>query len=106
MGSPLGGSYNTPMGAALHRTEESTHPALQYDAYNFKDWIINPKGLSKSMRPFDTNSQHYKTWRSRVVDHLMSSNQGWGRVLELTEMQISPLTKHRLAGMAGLMTHL
>ena len=90
------------MGAALHRTKESTHPPLLYGNFDFKDWVINPKGLSKSMRPFDNKSEHYKTWRSRVVDHLMSNNQGWGRVLELTEMQRSPLTKHRLAAMGGV----
>ena len=32
----------------------------------------------------------------------MSCNQGWGRVVELTEMQRSPLTKHRLAAMGGV----
>ena len=95
--SPLGGSYATPMGAAIHKTKETTHPTLEYEEFNFKDWAITQKGISKSLTPFDGNAEHYPTWWSRVKDHLLTCNQAWGRVLELVEQHRSPLTKARLA---------
>ena len=90
------------MGAAIHRTREQVHAPLTYEEFNFKDWHINPKGISKSLVPFDDSAAHYRTWRSRVTDHLMASNQSWGRVLELVERQRAPLSKERLAGIGGV----
>ena len=71
--SPLGGSYSTPMGAAIHRVKETTHPMLEYEEFNFKDWAITQKGISKSHAPFDGHPEQYPTWWSRVKDHLMIS---------------------------------
>ena len=90
---------STPMGAAIRRTREASHATLECEELNVKDSQINPEGISESLTPFDNNAEHYRTWRSRVTDHLLSGNQSWGRVLELVEQQRSPLTKERFARM-------
>lgn len=77
-GSPLGGSYDTPLKAAIHGTKEDTHPKLYYEPFDPRSWIISSDGMSQALDRLDDKSSHYRNWRSRVVDHLMTSNQNWG----------------------------
>ena len=51
MGSPLGGSYATPMGAAIHQIKKSSHPTLLNCDFDWKDWAISQKGIAKSLAP-------------------------------------------------------
>ena len=91
-GSPLGGSYATPMGAAIHRVKEAAHPELVYEPFDHKQWMISPKGISHARERFDGKAAHYRNWRSRVLGHLRG-NLSWGRVLERVEQQQSPLAR-------------
>ena len=87
------------MGAAIRRTKEATHAPLPKALYGDKDWVVSSKGISPALGRFDDKSMHYRNWRSRVLDRLMGNNLNWGRLLELTEQQRSPLTRERLARM-------
>ena len=46
--------------------------------------------------PFDGVMAKYKDWRSHMVNHLLHSNQGWGKVLWIVQQQRLPITYQRL----------
>ena len=89
------------MTAAVNQPHEQNHPPLAPEMFDLKQWLINPK-TPKLFEHFNDKSDHYRSWSSRVKDHLMSSNLSWGRVLEVIEKQRQPLTKARLAWTAGI----
>ena len=91
----------SPMTAAVSQRREMDHPPLGPEHFNLKDWLINSK-TPKSFEPFSGKPEGYKNWASRVKDHLMSSNLAWGRLLEVAERDRYPLTRARLASMAGI----
>ena len=69
--------------------------SMYFDMTTWKpsDWVISTnvvKGLLDA--PFDCNLVHYKDWHDLMMDHLLSMNQGYGRLLyELERVQV-PLT--------------
>ena len=50
--------------------------------WNPRDWAIERK-VSKELdnNPSDGDIAHYKEWHDNLRDHLLGSNQGYGRVL-------------------------
>ena len=106
--SPLGGAYQSPSGpfmspgqmAIIHNQELENSP-LEAGHFTLKEWLINPK-TPKTFEEFRGKSDQYLNWSSRVKDHLMAGNLGWGRVLEICEKQKQPLTKRRLATIPGI----
>ena len=41
---------------------------------------------------FNGSPETYRNWRSRIIDHMCTGNQSWGRLLELVEKMRVPLT--------------
>ena len=98
--SPLGGGYLSPMACAI-RQRQQEHAAMENEPFLLKNWFINSK-TPKLFEHFNGKAENYKTWASRVKDHLMSSNLSWGRLLEVVEGEKAPLTKVRLATIGGV----
>ena len=68
-----------------------------YNPFVPAQWSINPK-VSKELAdsPFNGDLHMYKDWHDLVRDHLLSANQGWGRVVYEIEREPSPLTMARI----------
>ena len=65
--------------------------------WNPAHWIIplkTVKDLTES--PFDDTMEKYKGWRDLMREHLLGSNQGYGRIIDEVERRRDPIT------MAGL----
>ena len=57
------------------------------------EWTISTKTVKDlSDHPFDGNITHYKEWHDMMRDHLLSANQGFGRVIYEVEKTTFPLT--------------
>ena len=65
--------------------------------------------MSKDLlsNPFDGTSSKYKDWAANVVNHLLGSNQGYGKILWLIQRESEPVTYHRLIStrVTGLMVN-
>ena len=68
----------------------------------FAEIVEKKDDYKKLFEHFSGKAANYKTWVSRVKDHLMSSNLSWGRLLEVVEGEKAPLTKVRLATIGGV----
>lgn len=66
--------------------------------WNPRDRVIDKK-VSKELgnSPFDGDILHYRKWRDNMRDHLLGSNQGYGRILHEIESGTTPLTMEYLA---------
>ena len=95
--SPVGPEYSSPLGAAIHFQHAGSRPPLPMVEFNPRDWAIHPK--APRIDPFDGKPEHYRLWRSRVQDHLVSGYVPWGRILELAEKERTPLNFQRLRNM-------
>ena len=66
--------------------------AMYFDMSTWKpsEWVISQKVVKDlSDSPFDGNLVHYKDWHDLMRDHLLSTNQGYGRLLyELERVQV------------------
>ena len=60
-------------------------------------WSINPK-VTKELaeNPFGGDILTYKDWHDMVRDHLLSANQGYGRLIYELEREKVPLSMARL----------
>ena len=68
-------------------------------AFDEAKWEIKekvPKLLADN--PFDGTAAKYRTWSARVKNHLMGSQRGWLRVLQVAEQSADPLTLSFLSG--------
>ena len=91
----------SPMTAAVHVQREQDHAPLDNEEFDLRQWYINPK-TPKLFEHFNGKAEAYRTWASRVKDHLMSNNLSWGRLLEVVEKQKTPLTRTRLSTCVGI----
>ena len=68
--------------------------------FDIGHWIFKEQ-VSKYLQnnAFDGTGAKYKDWASNVVSHLLSSNQGYGKVLWVAQREREPLTYQRLAVM-------
>ena len=67
--SPLGGTYMSPMSAAIHQRRDGDHAPLDPEPFNIRDRHISPK-TPKPFDLFNGRADTYKTWISRDRDHL------------------------------------
>ena len=81
------------MGAAIHREPlgQILDPIPQ-EAFDQSKWKINLKNFDQDIKKFDGEPSNYRMWWNRIKDHIMTSYQPWGRLLELVERQRVPLT--------------
>ena len=57
------------------------------------DWNIPVKTVKDlAENPFDGNLVHYKEWHDAMRDHLLSANQGYGRLMYELERLKTPIT--------------
>ena len=42
--------------------------------------------------PVDGVQSKYRDWSANIVNHLLQSNQGWGKVLHIVQLQKEPIT--------------
>ena len=89
------------MAAAIPQKRENDEPALEESTFDLKQWLVNPK-TPKLVEHFNGQSSTYRNWASKVKAHLMASNLGWGKLLEVVEKSRTPLTKTRLASLVGI----
>ena len=66
-------------------------------------WSIDRK-VTKELRSFDGGSMHVKSWRDRILDHLVRCNVSWGDVLGFVEKESTPLTWARLQTVSRMLT--
>ena len=76
-----------------------------YSPWNERDWTIDrkvPQELSKS--PFNGSIEEWADWRNMARNHLLTCNQGYGRIVFEVEQERAPLTFQRLAnqGIVGM----
>lgn len=72
-------------------------PPVTHDSWERKDWIIEK--LPKTLSQFNGRIGTYQTWYDSIRDHLISSNEGWGRLLDLVEHERPPRSMQRLRDM-------
>ena len=66
--------------------------------WNEKDWTIDRKVSAElAKNPFNGDITAWADWKAMIRNHLISCNQGWGRVIHDTEMEKLPLTFERLS---------
>ena len=59
-------------------------------------WQINPKVCKElADTPFDGSPLSFKDWYDNIRDHLLGTNQGYGRVLYEIQREPMPLTAER-----------
>ena len=63
------------------RRDQNNAP-LEHESFDLQDWYINPK-TPKLFENVKGGSEAYKTWSSRIKDHLMASNIARGDSLRL-----------------------
>ena len=71
------------------------HDATPWDVTK---WTIKDK-VNKDLlaNPYDGTGPKYRDWSANVINHLLSSNQGWGKVMWMVQREREPLTYQRLA---------
>ena len=66
--------------------------------FDVTHWKIREK-INKYLQNnhFDGTAAKYKDWASNVVNHILNSNQGYGKILWLLQRETEPVTYQRLA---------
>ena len=72
------------MGFAIKHSPEPTLSQLTHATWETKDWMIEKK-VPKTLGQFNGRTESYTRWYERVRNHVVASNEGWGRVLDLLE---------------------
>ena len=69
--------------------------AVPWDPFK---WEIRAKvGKDLANHPFNNIMREYADWSANMTNHLVSCNQGYGKILYLGQKERNPITYDRLA---------
>ena len=91
--TPIRQEFSSPIGAAIHSEPvgQILDPIPQ-ETFDKDNWKISLKHFDQDIKKFDGEPSNFRMWWNRIKDHIMTSYQPWGRLLELVERQRVPLT--------------
>ena len=89
---------NDPWAKYVPQNEHPTPPNNPPGAnrFNYKDWSVSDKKVSKALNLFDSNPVHYRNWADRVKDHCKEVNPSYSYIFELIEKEKQPIDMNAL----------